>query len=154
MPLQVSWHQLAHSLAANAKESAVSASAIDTVAAEDALQTTMEMLLAELGAALVPIAESSPLIASSAAVASCCSPSSASNSQLQSGDPACCREMSSPTLFGDDHVAAIHSLRYAVEALPLFAIGQRAWDRVRVAHASPFDPPMYALSPLPLLFTL
>ena len=61
--------------------------------------------------------------------------------------------MSSPTLFGDDHVAAIHSLRYAVEALPLFAIGQRAWGRVRVAHASPFDPPMYKTLPAALLLS-
>ena len=146
----MSWHQLAHSLAANAKESDASASATCAVAAEDALQSTMEMLLVELGAALVPIADSAPVDASAAA-ASCCSPSSATN--VQSGDPACCREMSSPTLFGDDHVAAIHSLRYAVEALPLFAIGQRAWGRVRVAHASPFDPPMYKTLPAALLLS-
>jgi hypothetical protein len=117
----------------------VSALGAEASTAEDALQSTMEMLLTELGAALVPITESAPSDASAAA-AQCCSPS-ASRSTL-AGDPSCCQEMAAPSLFGDDHVAAIHSLRYAVEGLPLFAIGQRAWARVRVAHASPFNPPM------------
>lgn len=136
---QVSWHQLAHCLAASAKESAASALGAEASAAEDALQSTMEMLLTELGAALVPITEPAPPDASAAA-AQCCSPSDTRSASA--GDPSCCQEMAAPSLFGDDHVAAIHSLRYAVEGLPLFAIGQRAWARVRVAHASPFNPPM------------
>ncbi len=136
---QVSWHQLAHCLAASAKESAASTLGTEASAAEDALQSTMEMLLTELGAALVPITESAPSDASAAAT-QCCNPSATTS--VSAGDPSCCQEMSSPSLFGDDHVAAIHSLRYAVEGLPLFAIGQRAWARVRVAHASPFNPPM------------
>jgi hypothetical protein len=141
---QVSWHQLAHCLAASAKESAASALGAESSAAEDALQSTMEMLLTELGAALVPITESAPPDVSAAA-AQCCSPS-ATRSAAPAGDPSCCQEMAAPSLFGDDHVAAIHSLRYAVEGLPLFAIGQRAWARVRVAHASPFNPPMCGLA--------
>ena len=138
-PPQVSWHQLAHCLAASAKEAATSAVAAESDAAEDALQNTMEMLLTELGAALVPITDSAPADAAAAA-GECCGPSQVPGASAS--DPVCCREMLSPTLFGDDHVAAIHSLRYAVEGLPLFAIAQRAWSRVRVSHASPFNPPM------------
>ena len=147
IPSQVSWHQLAHSLAASAEETATSAPGTDSAAAEDVLQSTMEMLLKELGAALVPITDSAPTDAAATA-GDCCGPSQGSSS----GDPVCCREMLSPTLFGDDHVAAIHSLRYAVEGLPLFAIAQRAWARARVSHASPFNPPM-CVCPGVLVFT-
>lgn len=139
---KVSWHQLAHSLAASAEETATSAPGTDSAAAEDVLQSTMEMLLKELGAALVPITDSAPTDAAATA-GDCCGPSQGSSS----GDPVCCREMLSPTLFGDDHVAAIHSLRYAVEGLPLFAIAQRAWARARVSHASPFNPPIFGFGP-------
>jgi hypothetical protein len=101
----------------------------------------MEMLLTELGAALVPITESAPSLSPASIAMGCCDATPKSDDS--SGDPNCCREMLSPTLFGDDHVAAIHSLRYAVEGLPLYATGQRAWARVRESHASPFNPPMY-----------
>jgi hypothetical protein len=139
--LQVSWHQLAHCLAASAKDSAAFTEGTEAVAAEDALQSTMEMLLIELGAALVPITE--PAAAGpSAASSQCCGPSTTTSTS--SSDPVCCQEMASPSLFGDDHVAAIHSLRYAVECLPLFAVGQRAWASVAPSHASPFHPPMCA----------
>ena len=141
--LQVSWHQLAHCLAASAKQSAASAEGAPADGADDALQSTMEMLLTELGAALVPITETAPAV--SPAPTSCCTPSPSTSTSA--GDPACCMEMASPTLFGDDHVAAIHSLRYAVEGLPLYAIGQRAWARVGESQASPFHPPMCALQP-------
>ena len=138
---QVSWHQLAHCLAASAKQSAASTEGNQTVAAEDALQSTMEMLLTELGATLVPITETAP--PDSSAAASCCGPSPTTRiTGAASGDFDCCQEMASPSLFGDDHVAAIHSLRYAVEGLPLFAIGQRAWAAVSQSQASPFNPPM------------
>ncbi len=138
----MSWHQLAHSLAASAKEQTTAASGADNVAAEDALQSTMETLLTELGAALVPITDAAPADAAAAAAGDCCGPAQASSL----GDAVCCREMISPTLFGDDHVAAIHSLRYAVEGLPLFVIAQRAWTRVKVSHASPFNPPMCVIT--------
>lgn len=140
--LQVSWHQLAHCLAASAKDSAAFTEGTEAVAAEDALQSTMEMLLIELGAALVPITEPAAAGPSSAS-SQCCGPSTTASSS--SSDPVCCQEMASPSLFGDDHVAAIHSLRYAVECLPLFAVGQRAWASVAPSHASPFHPPMCAL---------